>query len=73
MKIVIFDFNLKNGGHYRYFNWHIAKLFDESGIEIIFADYTGYYKRWYEELSLTKTSFKITKISGSTSPKSKEL
>ena len=54
--IVIFDPSLSNGGHYRYFNWHIAKLLDESGIEIIFADYAGYFKRWYKDLSLKRAS-----------------
>lgn len=67
MKIVIFDPCLSDDGHYRYFNWHIAKLLDESGTEIIFADYGGYFKRWYEDLSLKKASFKIIEVSGSIS------
>jgi len=68
MRIVIFDPCLADSGHYRYFNWHIAQLLDESGIEIIFADYAGYFKIWYKDLSLKKASFKIIKVSGSISP-----
>jgi len=69
MKIVIFDPNLADSGHYRHFNWHVAKLLDESGIEVIFADYAGYFTRWYKDLSLRKASFKVVEVLEYRSPR----
>jgi len=69
MKIMIFDPNLADSGHYRHFNWHVAKLLDENGMEVIFADYTGYFKRWYKNLSLEKASFKVVEVSEYRSPR----
>jgi len=40
MKVVIFDPNFLNIGHYKYFNHHIIKLLDSKNIEIYMADYS---------------------------------
>jgi len=63
MKVVIFDPNLSNIGHYKYFNRHIIKLLDSKNIEIYMADYSEYFQKWYSSLKLENASLKIVNVS----------
>ncbi len=65
MKIVFFDPHLDEVGHYKYFNWHLAKLLDFPGNEIIFVDYSDskYFKNWYKDNKLCHATFSFSEVS----------
>lgn len=62
MKIIIFDPRMKESGHYKYFNWHIAKLLDLKGNQITFVDYNNLLSSWYKGRKLENANISFFNI-----------